>query len=120
MGQPEKALEYSKAALELNPRNDRAWFQQTRAYERLGDLNAAVDAAKRAIELNSRASSYYYVLATLYKRLGKTSESKQALEQFTKLDRESNEIDRKRREVSSGESHAAQLSGPPEGGARAQ
>ena len=98
-GQPAKALEYAKAALELNPRNDRAWFQMARAYERREDLNAAVDAANHAIELNSRASSYYYVLATLYRRLGKTAESKQALQQFTKLDRESNELDQKRRDV---------------------
>jgi hypothetical protein len=79
-----------------------------------------MDSAKRAIEINSRASSYYYVLATLYKRAGKATESRAALEQFTKLDRESNEIDRKRREVTSGETHGAQLPARPDGSARAQ
>ena len=97
--QPDKALEYAKAALELNPRNDRAWFQQAKAYEKLGRLDAAVDSAKHATELNARASSYYYVLAMLYRRIGKTSESREALAQFTKLDQESSEIDKKRRDL---------------------
>ena len=102
---PEKALAYAKAALDLNPRNDRAWFQMARAYERRGDLDAAVDSARHAIDLNSHASSYYYVLSTLYRRLGKTGESRQALEQFSRLDRESSELDSKRRQVSKGAVH---------------
>lgn len=108
-GQPEKALEYAKKALELNPQNDRAWFQMAKAQERRGELQSAVDSANRAVQLNSRASSYYYVLATLYRRLGRTNESAQALEQFTKLDRESNVLDKKRRESGSQRTQAKQL-----------
>jgi Flp pilus assembly protein TadD len=116
-GQPEKALEYAKTALELNPHNDRAWFQMAKAQERRGELEAAVDSANRAVQLNSHASSYYYVLATLYRRLGRTNESVQALEQFTKLDRESNALDKKRREGGSQQTQTKQLSGPAKDGA---
>jgi hypothetical protein len=80
-------------------------------------LSAAVDSANRAVQLNSRASSYYYVLATLYRRLGRSSESLQALEQFTKLDRESNDLDKKRRDVSPPQTQAKQVPRPAQDGA---
>ena len=51
----------------------------------------------RAIALNPRASSYYYVLAGLYRRLGEMEDSRKALESFTRLDRESNELEKMRR-----------------------
>jgi hypothetical protein len=50
-----------------------------------------------AIVLNSRASSYYYVLAGVYRRLGWMEESRQALDAFQKLERESAELEKKRR-----------------------
>jgi tetratricopeptide (TPR) repeat protein len=118
--QPDKALAYAKGALELNPRNDRAWFQQAKAYEKLGQLDAAVDSARHATELNSRASSYYYVLAMLYRRTGKTSESREALAQFTRLDQESSEIDKKRRDLDLQGNHGGQRQPQPAGSARAQ
>jgi hypothetical protein len=43
------------------------------------------------------------VLAGLYRRLGDTEESKKALEMFTRLERESSELDKKRRGASSPE-----------------
>jgi tetratricopeptide (TPR) repeat protein len=96
-GDPEKALEYARKALELDPRSDRAWFQKGRADERQGRLDEAVNSVNHAISLNSRASSYYYVLAGLYRRLGKTEESRKALESFTRLERETSELEKKRR-----------------------
>jgi tetratricopeptide (TPR) repeat protein len=116
-GQPERAIEYAKAAIELNPQNDRAWFQMAKAHERRGELEAAVDSANRAVQLNSRASSYYYVLATLYRRLGRTNESTQALVQFTKLDRESSDLDKKRRDINPRQTQAKQVSRPAQDGA---
>jgi tetratricopeptide (TPR) repeat protein len=116
-GRTEEALAHAKAALQLNPQNDRAWFQMAKAQERRGDLAAAVDSANRAVQLNSRASSYYYVLATLYRRLGRTNESQQALEQFQKLDRESNALDKQRRELSSQQIPRGRVSGPVQDGA---
>ncbi len=81
----------------LDPQSDRAWFQKGRAYEREGQLDEAVDALKRAISYNTRASSYYYVLASVYRRQNRMDESREALETFKRLDRETSELDKKRR-----------------------
>ncbi len=94
---PAKALEHANKALELDPKSDRAWFQKGKANEGEGRLDEAVDAVNRAISFNSRASSYYYVLAGLYRRLGKTEESRKALDSFTRLDKETNELEKMRR-----------------------
>ena len=96
-GNAQKALEYARQALELDPRSDRAWFQKARADERQGRLDEAVDSVNRAISINARASSYYYVLAGLYRRLGKMEESRKALETFTRLERETTELEKMRR-----------------------
>jgi tetratricopeptide (TPR) repeat protein len=96
---PVKALEYAQGALKLDPKSDRAWFQVARAQERQGQLNDAVESLVQAISLNSRASSYYYVLSNVYRRLGKKQESQKAMDMFTQLDRESNELEKKRRTI---------------------
>ncbi len=96
-GDAQKGLEYARQALELDPKSDRAWFQKAKADESQGHLNDAVDSLNRAISFNTRASSYYYVLAGLYRRLGKAKESQEALEVFTRLDKESNELEKMRR-----------------------
>jgi tetratricopeptide (TPR) repeat protein len=101
-GDPEKALEHAQRALALDPKSDRALFQQGRAYERQGKLEAAVQAMNEAIVLNPRASSYYYVLAGVYRRLGWMEDSKKALEAFQKLERESSDLERKRRAAGTG------------------
>jgi tetratricopeptide (TPR) repeat protein len=92
-----KALEHAQSALALDPKSDAALFQQGRAYERQGKLEDAVKSLNDAIVLNSRASSYYYVLAGVYRRLGWMEESRQALDAFQKLERESAELEKKRR-----------------------
>ena len=97
-GNPEKALDYARQALELDPGSDRAWFQTAKADERLGRVDEAVKAVNQAISLNSRASSYYYVLAGLYRHLGKLEESRKALESFTRLERETNDLEKMRRD----------------------
>ena len=102
-GRSELAMQYVKDGLELDPKADGAWFQLAKANEKLGNLPAAVDAAKRAIELNGRTSAYYYVLAALYRRQGKAEESREALEQFRRLDQESRELDKKRRDIGTAE-----------------
>src|SRR5262249_14758892 len=81
-GDPEKALEFARQALELDPKADSALFQQAKAQERLGRLAEAVDSLNQAIAINPRASGHYYVLANLYRRLGKMEESQKALESF--------------------------------------
>jgi len=95
---PDKALEYARQAIELDPKSDGAWFQQAKAQERQGRLTEAVDSLNQAIALNPRASSHYYVLAGLYRRLGKADESQKALDSFKRLERETNELEKMRRE----------------------
>jgi tetratricopeptide (TPR) repeat protein len=96
-GDPAKAIEYARKALELDPKSDRAWFQKAKADEREGRLEDAVWALNQAIVHNPRASSYYYVLAGVYRQLGWTDESRQALEHFKRLDRESAALEKQRR-----------------------
>ena len=111
-GDADKALDYARKALELDPKSDPAWFQMAKAHERQGRLDEAVDSLSHAISLNPRASSYYYVLANVYRRLGKKQESRRALSAFTQLERETNELEKKKRSVA----HPA--SPPPAGGNR--
>jgi tetratricopeptide (TPR) repeat protein len=99
-GDPARALQYAEQALQLNPKADTAWFQKARAEERQGHIDDAVHSLNQAIAINSRSSSYYYVLSGLYRRLGKTADSQKALEAFTRLDRENNEIEKMRRDLS--------------------
>jgi len=101
-GDPGKALEHAQRALALDPKADGALFQQGRAYDRQGNLDAAVTALTSAIALNPRASSYYYVLAGVYRRLGRMDDSRKALETFQKLEHESSELEKKRRAVGTG------------------
>jgi superkiller protein 3 len=93
------ALEFARKGLAANPRSDRALFQMAKAYEYQGDATAAAEALNRAIELNPRVSSYFYVQASIYRKLGKTEESRAAMEAFSRLDRETNELEQKRREL---------------------
>jgi tetratricopeptide (TPR) repeat protein len=99
-GDPLKALGYATKALELDSKSDSAWFQKARSEERQAQFQAAADSLNRAISLNPRSSSYYYVLSGVYRRLGKLEESKKALESFTRLDQENNELEKMRRNIS--------------------
>jgi tetratricopeptide (TPR) repeat protein len=98
-GDSEKALSYARAALELDPKSDGAWFQQAKAMEAHGRLTDAVEALNRAISLNDRASTYYYVLAHVYRRLGKVEDSRKALDSFTRLERETIGVEEMRRNL---------------------
>ncbi len=111
-GNPEAALAYARKALEVNPKSDRALYQMAKAYEYQGNFPAGVDALNQAIAINSRSSSYFYVLGTLYRKLGKPDESRKAMESFSKLDRESKELDEKRRELQREENGPAPVSTP--------
>ena len=96
-GDPVKGLTYARQAIELDPKSDRAWFQKAKAEDSQGHLDDAVDSLAQAITFNPRASSYYYVLSGVLRRQGKTKESKEALEVFTRLDKESNDLEKMRR-----------------------
>ena len=53
-GDPAKALEYARKAIELDPTSDRAWFQKAKADEHEGRLNDAASALNEAISRNPR------------------------------------------------------------------
>jgi tetratricopeptide (TPR) repeat protein len=97
-GDADKALQYARQALELDPKADAALFQQGKAQERQGQVAAAVESLKQATTLNPRASAYYYVLANLYRRLGQADESAKALESFKRLESEASALEKMRRE----------------------
>ena len=99
-GDPAKALDCAQKALELNSKSDSAWFQKARAEERQGNLKQAADSLNHAVALNPRSSSYYYVLSGIYRRLGNVEQSKKALESFTRLDQENNQLEKMRHDVS--------------------
>ena len=99
-GNSVKALDCAQKALALDPKSDAAWFQKARAEERQGNLRASADSLNQAISINPRSSSYYYVLSGIYRRLGNMEESKKALDAFTKLDQENNELEKMRRSMS--------------------
>lgn len=111
-GDSAKALQLAHKALDIDPKADKAWFQKARAEEHQEQLQDAADSLKRAISLNPRSSSYYYVLAGIYRRMGKADESRKALDSFTRLDQENNELEKMRRSIS--KSNGV----PPPGGQR--
>jgi tetratricopeptide (TPR) repeat protein len=96
-GDPEAALTHARAALELDPKSDRAWFQKAKGEEQQGRLAEAVSSLNQAISLNARAASYHYVLAGVFRRLGKAEESRAALDAFRRLEREAAELEKMRR-----------------------
>jgi tetratricopeptide (TPR) repeat protein len=111
-GDSAKALEFAQKALDLDPKADKAWFQKARAEEHQEKLQNAADSLNHAISLNPRSSSYYYVLAGIYRRLGKGDESRKALDSFTRLDQENNDLEKMRRSMSKPNG------APPPGGQR--
>jgi tetratricopeptide (TPR) repeat protein len=96
---PKKALQYARAALQVDPKSDSAWFQQAKANEAQGQLYDAVNALNRAIALNPHTSSYYYVLARVCRRLGKLDEARKALDSFARLEKETNDLEEMRRNL---------------------
>ena len=111
-GDSAKALELAHKALDIDPKADKAWFQKARAEEHQEQLQNAAESLNHAIALNPRSSSYYYVLAGIYRRLGKADESRKALDSFTRLDQENNELEKMRRSMSKPNG------APPPGGQR--
>jgi tetratricopeptide (TPR) repeat protein len=98
-GQPELALQYSRKAIQVNPKSDSAYFQMAKTHRYLEEWSQAAQALENAIAINSHSSQYYYLLGTAYRHLGKHDESRAAMETFKKLESESAEFERKRREA---------------------
>lgn len=98
IGNTDSALEHARRAISVNAKADRAYFQMARAHERRGELEDARAALEAAIAINPRVSSFHYVLGTVYRRMGRQQESQQQMEIFRTLDKESNDLERRRLE----------------------
>jgi tetratricopeptide (TPR) repeat protein len=88
LGKPELALQNAQKAIELDAKNDLAYYQLGRAYQSLGKWDQAAEAFRNAISANPVSPSsaqYYYVLSQVYRKLGKSNESLAALERFQEL-----------------------------------
>ena len=59
-----------KKAIELNPRNDRAYVELGRLYHNQGKLSEAEELFKKAIEANSKNDRLYGALEVLYREKG--------------------------------------------------
>ena len=83
--EPERALGYCQTAIQINPRNDQAFFEIARAQIAQQRWELAATALQSAIQNNPRYAKYHYVLSTVYRKIGKTAESKKEVETFQKL-----------------------------------
>jgi len=95
-GDSKTALAFAERGLAANASNDRALFQMAKARAQQGATEQAVESLNRAITINPRASAYFYLLATEYRRLGKVEESRNAMAEFTKLNKLTNDLEQKR------------------------
>jgi tetratricopeptide (TPR) repeat protein len=83
--EPERALPFCQKAIEVNPKNDRAFFEAARAHMAQQNWEQAAKALQSAIGNNPRYAKYHYVLSTVYRKIGKAAESKREMATFQKL-----------------------------------
>jgi tetratricopeptide (TPR) repeat protein len=82
--QASEALVYAQNAIEINPQSDAAYFEMTKAYRTMSDLQKAAAAAREAIAISPQAQ-YYYVLSQVLREAGDQKQSAQALEKYAEL-----------------------------------
>ena len=97
-GNLDLAVEYANKALELNPKSDLAYFQIAKACRTREDWKGVTDALEKAIAIKPSSAQYHYVLGGAYRKLGKIKESEQALETFRELEKQTAELESRRRE----------------------
>jgi tetratricopeptide (TPR) repeat protein len=83
--EPERALGYCQTAIQINPKNDQAYFEIARAHMAQQRWEQAATALQSAIQNNARYARYHYVLSTVYRKMGKTADSQREVETFQKL-----------------------------------
>lgn len=98
-GKLDLAVEYAHKALALNPGSDLAYFQIAKACRTKEDWKGVADALEKAITINSSKAQYHYVIGIAYRKLGKIKESDQALETFRVLEKQTAELESRRREA---------------------
>lgn len=78
----DKAVEYYRQVLEIDPVNSAAYYEMAYSLSSKGEQAQALDAAVRAIALNPKAENYYILEANILDDLGYSEE---ALETFRRL-----------------------------------
>jgi tetratricopeptide (TPR) repeat protein len=98
-GNLDLAVEYAQRALELNPQSDLAYFQIGKACRTRRDWKGEVEAMEKAAAIKASSAQYHYVLGVAYRKLGRIKESEQAYKTFQQLEKQSADMESKRREA---------------------
>jgi tetratricopeptide (TPR) repeat protein len=98
-GEFQTSLDYARKALELNPSSDLAYYQMAKTYRTMEDWPHAAEALEKAIALKPTSAQYHYVLSSAYRKLGRNEESRKAMEEFRKIERQTAELEKQRRET---------------------
>lgn len=98
LGNPQLALQYAQKALALDSKSDLAYYQLAKAYESQKEFDKAADALGTAIVIMPNSAQYYYVLSQIDRKLGRKKESADALQNFERLQREAQLVDKKIRD----------------------
>ena len=80
-GKYDEALKYFDSALDLNPKDDRAWRRRGDALEKLGKYNEALESYDKAIEINPKEELSWYSRGDVLEKLQRYGE---ALESYDK------------------------------------
>jgi tetratricopeptide (TPR) repeat protein len=99
IGDSPAALEYALKALELNPQSDLAYYQMAKAYRTMEDWPRMAQALEKAIAINPSSAQYHYVVSFAYRKLGREKESLAAMAEFRRIEQQTAELERRRREA---------------------
>jgi tetratricopeptide (TPR) repeat protein len=84
-GEPAKALEYSKEAVQKYPEDERARLNLSFGYSGEQDYEKAVKELKKAIEINPGYSPAYNLLGYAYRPMGNYDEAEKAFKKYIEL-----------------------------------
>lgn len=88
-----QTIEAAKRAINLDPKDYRAWFFLASAQEEMGDFEAAVTSRNKAAEIDPYNSSNLLELGRDLKKLGKLLEARKIIDEITKFAPESKDLD---------------------------
>ena len=65
----DKAIEYSKKIIEINPKNDDAYSNMGNTYDEIEQYDKAIESYKSAIEINPKKDEAYYNMGNAYRKI---------------------------------------------------
>lgn len=84
--EPQKAINYYKKALKVNPNDSDYYNDMADCYFMLGEYENACETYKKAIEINEKEITYQTNLAEVYLKMGKREESFDICKKCLKID----------------------------------